>query len=309
MNIQIQNIEYSWIFQRIFIWIHEYSNEFFHIHMQIYSCGIEVDLTSPPARLVAHYLSWEHHDQTLLHLQAVLWLLRLLSETSRPGAVGLPLFCQQPETAAKHSTNQVWSGLAALGDLVTIISQWHRGLEACCAPSVSRSKWPFTVAHSAMAVLTLRCNFPPGPQDRQWAGCCRCILPEPNLGLAPPGCNKCACSILWLFPNLNSGVIVWRDCPKIHRPQKIFGYNILYHCKWPPCSRLQLLNIQFLKQNLKKDSAARKKPKVLRSARSESIIEGGKDTMQKDGLQSQSLWDLRRLASNLACRWKLIIGS
>ena len=59
------------------------------------------------------------------------------AETSRLGAVSLPRFFQQ--AAAKHSTtlsNQVCSGLAALGELVTIINQWQRGLEACCAHQV-----------------------------------------------------------------------------------------------------------------------------------------------------------------------------
>ena len=68
--------------------------------MQIYRCGIEVDLTSPPARLVDHYLSWEHLMIMRFYCIFSWTMTSAAAATSRLGAVGLPRFCQQ--AAAKH---------------------------------------------------------------------------------------------------------------------------------------------------------------------------------------------------------------
>ena len=99
-------IKFSWIFKRICILIHENLKEYFNIDMQIYCCGIEVDLTNPPApnHLVARNLSWEH----LQHLQAGprLWPLLKL-------AVDLPRFCLQSETRYELAVER--PGIGRLG--------------------------------------------------------------------------------------------------------------------------------------------------------------------------------------------------
>ena len=116
-------IVYSWIIERIFTWIHEYSNENCHcnIHLQIYRCGIEVDLTSTPAHLVAHYLSCEH--QILLHpwLQRGWTMTSAAAETSRLGAVVLPRFCQQAAAKLRMTLSEPGvqrRGQSSISDIV-----------------------------------------------------------------------------------------------------------------------------------------------------------------------------------------------
>ena len=161
-------------------------------------------------------------DQIWLHLQAGLWLLPLLKlQGSVLSASHVSVSRRRRNTVPLTLSEPGQSGLAALGELVTIINQWQRGLEACCAHWVyPLPPGPTCCTQNNHDASSLRCNIPPYPApDWQWAGWCRYIPPEPNLSLAPPGrhnvARQCVAAkiLAWL-----SGVIV--TAPKFTGSEK-----------------------------------------------------------------------------------------
>ena len=134
--------------------IYEYLKEYFDIHMQIYSCGIEVDLTSPPApsHLMVRNLSREH----LQHLQAGLRLRPLLKL-----AVDLPRFCLQSETRYELAVER--PGLGRFGSNGNV--DYKHAVHSKCMLQMNSC--------TQNNASYLHCNFPPTPspgkQDRQWA--------------------------------------------------------------------------------------------------------------------------------------------
>ena len=116
--------------------------------MQIYRCSIEVDLKSPPACLVNHYLSWEH--LAMIRFYCIFrpgWtMISAAAETSRLSAVSLPRFCQQAAAKHRHGTTLSDSELGVQprpgrlrrigNNHQSVPGNRQRGLEACCAHQV-----------------------------------------------------------------------------------------------------------------------------------------------------------------------------